>query len=69
MGPDEPGDPPVISFGMTAVVVLIALGAYLESETDRVDMTSMPQDLDPDEISFEEDDSEPGLKKPRGDYG
>ncbi len=27
----------VISFGMTAVVVMIALGAYLGSEDDRVD--------------------------------
>ncbi len=29
----------VISFGMTAVIVIIALGAYLESGHDRVDMT------------------------------
>jgi multicomponent K+:H+ antiporter subunit C len=28
----------VISFGMTAVVVMIALSAYLSSETDRIDM-------------------------------
>jgi multicomponent K+:H+ antiporter subunit C len=28
----------VISFGMTAVVVLLALGAYLTSRTDRSDM-------------------------------
>jgi multicomponent K+:H+ antiporter subunit C len=28
----------VISFGMTAVVVLLALGAYLTSRTDRTDM-------------------------------
>jgi multicomponent K+:H+ antiporter subunit C len=28
----------VISFGMTAVLVMIGLGAYLESETDRIDM-------------------------------
>jgi multicomponent K+:H+ antiporter subunit C len=28
----------VISFGMTAVVVLMALGAYLTSRTDRIDM-------------------------------
>lgn len=32
----------VISFGMTAVVVLIALGAYLEGSTDRIDMTDDP---------------------------
>lgn len=29
----------VISFGMTAVVVMIALGSYLENEDDRIDMT------------------------------
>lgn len=29
----------VISFGMTAVVVLMALGAYLISQTDRTDIT------------------------------
>ncbi|ABV95536.1 NADH-ubiquinone oxidoreductase chain 4L (plasmid) [Dinoroseobacter shibae DFL 12 = DSM 16493] len=28
----------VISFGMTAVLVMIGLGAYLESETDRIDI-------------------------------
>ncbi len=28
----------VISFGMTAVVVMIALGAFLESGTDRIDI-------------------------------
>ena len=28
----------VISFGMTAVIVMLALGAYLSSETDRIDM-------------------------------
>jgi len=28
----------VISFGMTAVVVIMALGAFLESGTDRIDM-------------------------------
>ena len=32
----------VISFGMTAVVVLIALGAYLESDTDEIDMEVDP---------------------------
>jgi multicomponent K+:H+ antiporter subunit C len=30
----------VISFGMTAVLVMIALGAYLEADHDRIDMTS-----------------------------
>ncbi|MBO9451378.1 Na+/H+ antiporter subunit C [Tropicibacter sp. R16_0] len=29
----------VISFGMTAVVVMIALSAYLSSQNDRIDMT------------------------------
>lgn len=29
----------VISFGMTAVLVMIALGAYLEADHDRIDMT------------------------------
>lgn len=28
----------VISFGMTAVLVMIGLGAYLEAETDRIDI-------------------------------
>ncbi|WP_204115768.1 Na+/H+ antiporter subunit C [Shimia biformata] len=28
----------VISFGMTAVLVMVALGAYLESDDDRIDM-------------------------------
>ena len=36
----------VISFGMTATVVLIALGAYLESGTDRVDTHGAPADGD-----------------------
>lgn len=30
----------VISFGMTAVLVMIALGAYLETDDDRLDMTN-----------------------------
>jgi len=29
----------VISFGMTAVLVMVALGAYLESDDDRIDTT------------------------------
>ncbi len=29
----------VISFGMTAVIVMMSLGAYLESGDDRIDMT------------------------------
>ena len=32
----------VISFGMTAVTVMIALGAYLEGGTDRFDMDGAP---------------------------
>jgi len=28
----------VISFGMTAVLVMMGLGAFLESESDRIDM-------------------------------
>jgi len=32
----------VISFGMTAVLVMIGLGAYLESESDRIDLTDEP---------------------------
>ncbi|MEO1293408.1 MAG: Na+/H+ antiporter subunit C [Pseudomonadota bacterium] len=28
----------VISFGMSAVVVMLALGAYLSADTDRIDM-------------------------------
>lgn len=35
----------VISFGMTAVLVMVALGAYLESEDDRIDvMEANPDD-------------------------
>jgi multicomponent K+:H+ antiporter subunit C len=30
----------VISFGMTAVIVMIALSAYLSSDDDRIDMTA-----------------------------
>ncbi|MEM0937653.1 MAG: Na+/H+ antiporter subunit C [Pseudomonadota bacterium] len=43
----------VISFGMTAVVVLVALGAYLEGGTDRIDMDGAPEDGDetpPDDV-------------------
>lgn len=29
----------VISFGMTAVVVMIALGAYLSSQDDRINLS------------------------------
>ena len=34
----------VISFGMTAVVVMIALGAYLGADDDRVDDPASPED-------------------------
>ncbi|PRY25305.1 multisubunit potassium/proton antiporter PhaC subunit [Aliiruegeria haliotis] len=60
----------VISFGMTAVAVMIALGAYLESDTDHIDMRRDPMDLDPDEIAPEDDDFYmPGLQRPKGDHG
>ena len=58
----------VISFGMTAVAVLIALGAYLESDTDRVDLARRPQDVDPEEVPLDQDDREPGLERPKGDF-
>lgn len=47
----------VISFGMTAVLVMFALGAYLEAGDDRVDMDGpdsaqhdhdLPDELDPE---------------------
>ncbi len=34
----------VISFGMTAVVVMIALSAYLFSENDHIDENTAPED-------------------------
>ena len=56
---------------MTAVAVLIALGAYLESDTDHIDLRRQPGelDLDPDEVPWEQDPTEPGLETPKGDYG
>ncbi len=33
----------VISFGMTAVLVMIALGAFLEADHDKIDMTDEPE--------------------------
>ncbi|MDF0601856.1 Na+/H+ antiporter subunit C [Psychromarinibacter sp. C21-152] len=36
----------VISFGMTAVLVMIALGAFLEAAHDRIDMTGEPDEED-----------------------
>ncbi len=34
----------VISFGMTAVLVMVALGAYLESDDDRIDLADTAED-------------------------
>ncbi|MDV7143550.1 Na+/H+ antiporter subunit C [Tropicimonas sp. TH_r6] len=61
----------VISFGMTAVAVLVALGAFLESDIDHIDMRRDPNDLDldPDEIPWEQDPRDPGLETPKGDFG
>jgi multicomponent K+:H+ antiporter subunit C len=36
----------VISFGMTALAVMIALAAYLSSDTDEIDMIDMPEQGD-----------------------
>jgi len=36
----------VISFGMTALAVMIALAAYLSSDTDNIDMNDMPEQGD-----------------------
>ena len=36
----------VISFGMTAVLVMVGLGAFFEAEDDRVDIDSAPADED-----------------------
>ncbi|MGR3616455.1 MAG: Na+/H+ antiporter subunit C [Paracoccaceae bacterium] len=36
----------VISFGMTAVVVMIALGAYLSAQSDKINMTTEDQEGD-----------------------
>ena len=41
----------VISFGMTAVVVMIALGSYLGSDDDRVDDPIGDSDREPDDRS------------------
>ncbi len=42
----------VISFGMTAVLVMVALGAYLESEDDRIDLEDEAEEGDaPGEVS------------------
>ncbi len=34
----------VISFGMTAVLVMIGLGAYLEADSDRIDIEDAEED-------------------------
>ncbi|KIC17677.1 Na+/H+ antiporter subunit C [Leisingera sp. ANG-Vp] len=39
----------VISFGMTAVVVMVALGAYLSSQNDRTNMPAEPEGAGDDE--------------------
>lgn len=36
----------VISFGMTAVIVMMALGSFLETGSDKIDMTEDPTDMD-----------------------
>ncbi len=36
----------VISFGMSAVIVVLAIGAYLETGSDGIDMTDAPSDRD-----------------------
>jgi multicomponent K+:H+ antiporter subunit C len=35
----------VISFGMTAVLVMIGLGAYFEAESDRIDIDASEEDV------------------------
>jgi multicomponent K+:H+ antiporter subunit C len=58
----------VISFGMTAVVVLIALGAYLEGGTDRINLDGAPESGDetPDDAPPPDYDpaAEPGPSRP-----
>lgn len=36
----------VISFGMTAVLVMIGLGAFLEADSDRIDIDPEEDDID-----------------------
>ena len=38
----------VFSFGMTAVLVMIGLGAYLEADSDRIDLDPEGSDTDDD---------------------
>ncbi|WP_292293483.1 Na+/H+ antiporter subunit C [Marivita sp.] len=39
----------VISFGMTAVLVMISLGAFLEADSDRIDIDQTDFDKDADQ--------------------
>jgi multicomponent K+:H+ antiporter subunit C len=41
----------VISFGMTAVIVMMALGSFLETGSDRIDMNEPPKPADETEGS------------------
>ena len=59
----------VISFGMTAVVVMIALGAYLEGGTDRINLDGAPDSGDetpPEDLPQSDYDpgAEPGPEAP-----
>ncbi|MGM0742394.1 MAG: Na+/H+ antiporter subunit C [Pseudomonadota bacterium] len=47
----------VISFGMTAVLVMFALGAYLEADHDRIDMTGEPEEEGEGDSSSGSDDA------------
>ena len=49
----------VISFGMTAVIMIMAIGGYLEAGHDRVNLDDLPDDIPPEDISPEL--SPPGL--------
>jgi len=40
----------VIAFGMTAVIVMVAISAFLSSKTDRVDMTDSPNATEADDL-------------------
>ncbi|MDT0683368.1 Na+/H+ antiporter subunit C [Roseicyclus sp. F158] len=50
----------VISFGMTALAVLIALGGFLETDTDRIDMA-----LDEDDRDVPDPGAQPGVEAKR----
>jgi multicomponent K+:H+ antiporter subunit C len=51
----------VISFGMTAVIVMIALGAWLSARDDRVDMS---EDDEAPDLAEDDDDSAAGEGRP-----